>query len=164
MTKAMTPEEQRQRFDALIRESKLNNDPSGSPDEYALGKLAMEFVATPESNAVRREELRNQMANISVRMMSDPQRRVWHHEERSDPGPHWQLAKDLLDASIERDRLGVDPPAVLSSLPRGPCSEGEIGDRVHGILLRSVGESRVACDAAKEAAKRAQAPTNGDHR
>lgn len=146
---------QNERFDALLRDSKLNNAPANSPDEHRMGILAVEFVKAREGSD-EREAIRNEMANLSIRMMNDPVRRVWEGGDRKEAGPNWQLAKELLAASLERDRLGVAPPPAMSAVSGNPVPTGEIGERMREILRQSLDQSREDCNAARAA-------QNGDH-
>ena len=136
-----------ERFETLIRESRLNQYPANSPDEYRMGQLAAQFIQAPRGSA-ERENIRNAMANLSLRMADDPVPKVWEGGERGRPGPDWQLAKDLLDASLERARLGVDPPAALSAVSGKPVPPGSIGERMREILRQSLDQSREDCDEA----------------
>lgn len=135
-------------FNALLSESLLNNNPAFSPDEHRMGLLAGKFLAAEDGSA-EREVIRRQMADLSVKMLDDPVERTWEGGGRQKPGPNWQLAKDLLDASIQRADLGVKPPKVLDAISPKPVPHGPIGERMGEILSRSLIASQAACKAAR---------------
>lgn len=146
---------QNERFNALLLESRLNQAPANSPDEYRMGQLAVQFIQATEGSADQ-EAIRNEMANLSIQMANDPISKVWEGGERREHGPDWQLAKELLAASLERDRLGVAPPPAMSAVSGNPVPTGEIGERMREILRQSLDQSREDCNAARAA-------QNGDH-
>lgn len=157
------PSPERERFEALIRESPLNANPDADIRQFRIGKRAAEAVrksTSPERRAV----LAREMAQIHEAEANERQasRDARVAAERVAPKPiertpMQQLVHDLIAASIERARLGVPSPPALSAVSGLPVSSGEIGVRMEGILRMSLGQSRLACDAAAEAEKRQSA-------
>lgn len=137
-----------ERFNALIRESKLNCDPDADIRQYRIGLLASELIwckaATRKAEILKEMGLIRDHQTIAAEEARAERRAVKSEPPGSPPRlPMLDLVHELIDASIERARLGIPPPDCLRSVGRPPSS-GPIGAMDLDTLRMSLRQSAEA--------------------
>lgn len=144
---------EREKFDALIRESPINREPYANIHDHEIGKRATEYIHAAED---RRRVLRNEMFDIeeeqrqeleTARKAAAKARRKARKTEQPPPErtPMQQLCVDLIEASCERASLKVAPPDALMSVPNHPVPLSGMSSGALHALRQSLDQSREDC-------------------